>query len=54
MKKARFSTMVKLFGAAIVMMSISSCNRGYGCPSNFSLESSIGDVISVLATFFIG
>ncbi len=28
----------KTFFAAVALMLFSSCNRGYGCPTNFSVD----------------
>ena len=42
----RFSRFFVLF-AAVAMTTLSSCNRGVGCPTNFSLNDFFGDVVSV-------
>lgn len=34
-----------LLALAFAAVSLSSCNRGYGCPNNFSLDA---DVVTVL------
>lgn len=37
------------FAAAIAFaFLLSSCNRGYGCPSNFSLNENVFDVVNSL------
>ena len=36
-----------LLALAFAAVSFSSCNRGYGCPTNFSVDA---DVIQVLST----
>ncbi len=43
---------IVLFAAALVVVaSLSSCNRGYGCPSNFSLDSSLIDFAKSILDF---
>ncbi|MEM1357868.1 MAG: hypothetical protein AAGF89_06700 [Bacteroidota bacterium] len=37
--------------AALAMAGLSSCNRGVGCPTNFSLNEFLGDCVSVAITF---
>ena len=45
MKSFRINPKVLTF-AALASVALSSCNRGYGCPTNFS----IGDSLEVLLT----
>jgi len=33
--------------ATIAMTTLASCNRGVGCPTNFSLNEFIGECVSV-------
>jgi hypothetical protein len=37
---------------AVLTIALSSCNRGYGCPTNFSLKAFIGDVFEALVALF--
>lgn len=49
--KTLVKSISKLLVAAAVLMVFSSCNRGYGCPTNFSID--VFDVIkSVLLMLF--
>jgi|AntRauTorckE5430_2_1112549.scaffolds.fasta_scaffold14603_2 hypothetical protein len=34
--------------AAIALMALTSCNRGVGCPTNFSLNEFLQDGVSVI------
>lgn len=36
--KALVKNSAKIFFAAVALMVLSSCNRGYGCPTNFSVD----------------
>ncbi|NJL74820.1 MAG: hypothetical protein HC892_07075 [Saprospiraceae bacterium] len=47
MKKSIKKALV-FIGFLALTASFSSCNRGYGCPNNFSLESVISNVINGL------
>lgn len=39
-------------GAFLVMASIfSSCNRGYGCPNNFSMNDQLFEVVTTVINF---
>lgn len=38
MKKASVKSLMAMFAALILLGSLSSCNRGYGCPNNFSMN----------------
>jgi hypothetical protein len=44
---------LRVLTAASIIVAFSSCNRGYGCPSNFSLGDFFQDlVIAVVAFLF--
>jgi hypothetical protein len=44
---------LRVLAAASIIVAFSSCNRGYGCPSNFSLGDFFQDlVIAVVAFLF--
>ncbi len=34
--------------AAVALTSLSSCNRGVGCPTNFSLNDFLGDAVAIV------
>jgi hypothetical protein len=38
MKKASFKSLLAAFALLVLMGSLSSCNRGYGCPNNVSVS----------------
>lgn len=38
--------------AILGMAALSSCNRGVGCPTNFSLNEFLHDCVSVAITMF--
>lgn len=41
------------FAALLITATVSSCNRGYGCPTNFSLNENLIDaVLGVLQILF--
>jgi hypothetical protein len=42
--KNRLSTLVTLVFAMVFVLTVSSCNRGMGCPNNFS----IGKLVNVV------
>lgn len=46
MKKSTKNTAFALFAIA----AFSSCNRGYGCPNNFSLNDAITTVVDTVIT----
>lgn len=49
MKTKIFRSIVLLAALSLTALSFSSCNRGYGCPTNFSIRAAAGAAISVLA-----
>jgi predicted small secreted protein len=38
MKKASFKSLLAAVALLVVMSTLSSCNRGYGCPNNVSVS----------------
>jgi hypothetical protein len=48
MKTKFFRSLVLLAALSLTTISFSSCNRGYGCPTNFS----IGSVLSAAGAAF--
>ena len=51
----KFKLLKKIIPAIAIialLISISSCNRGVGCPNNFSIGDAIGQVIDVLPAPF--
>lgn len=46
MKKSIKNTAFALFAIA----AFSSCNRGYGCPNNFSLNDALATVVDTVIT----
>lgn len=50
MKKLNVRQVLAAFALILFAASLSSCNRGYGCPNNFSLNkdavSTVKDVVS--------
>jgi hypothetical protein len=49
MKTKFFRSLVLLAALSLTAVSFSSCNRGYGCPTNFSIGTVVGTTVSVLA-----
>lgn len=47
-KLSRFLTLALIF---ILAISFFSCNRGYGCPNNFSLDT-VADLVQRVMVFF--
>jgi len=39
---------------SLMMVSLSSCNRGYGCPYDFSVGSAIENAINLVGTLIFG
>jgi hypothetical protein len=37
---------------AVLAIALSSCNRGYGCPTNFSLKGFMGNLFEALVALF--
>ena len=53
MKNNKFKKVVVCLAFAAFVGSVSSCNRGYGCPNNFSVETVAAKVIHTVAQAFI-
>ncbi len=49
MKSKIFRSILVVAALSITALSFSSCNRGYGCPTNFSLQSAAGAAVSAVA-----
>ena len=49
MKTKFFRSLVLFAALSLTAVSFSSCNRGYGCPTNFSIGAVVGTTVSVLA-----
>lgn len=49
MKSKMFRSALFIAALCMTALSFSSCNRGYGCPTNFSMQSAAGAVISCIA-----
>jgi hypothetical protein len=45
MKKASFKSALAVFALLVALGSLSSCNRGYGCPDNFSMNTKVISVV---------
>ncbi|HMG13852.1 MAG TPA: hypothetical protein VK590_00325 [Saprospiraceae bacterium] len=48
MKRSSIKKSLVALGAVLFMLTASSCNRGTGCPSNFSLKSVVTLVQGIL------
>ncbi len=48
--KSLVKNFAKIVFAAAILMAFSSCNRGYGCPTNFSVD--VLDVLKGLVQMF--
>lgn len=48
--KSLLKKSAQIFAAAAVLVLFSSCNRGYGCPTNFSVD--IVDVLKAAVQVF--
>jgi len=44
MKKSNRS-LARVLVAAVALLAVSSCNRGYGCPTNFSIDDALLDTL---------
>ena len=51
MKNSKLQRIVTLIAVMVVIASFSSCNRGYGCPSNFSLETVFTSIQQTVCNF---
>jgi hypothetical protein len=49
MNSSKLSRLVTLILIVLVTSTFFSCNRGYGCPSNFSLDAIIDSALSFLS-----
>lgn len=45
MRKASFKSLLAVLALLIVLGSLTSCNRGYGCPTNFSVDAKAVQVV---------
>lgn len=53
MKTSSFRRFLPVAVALVALLSVSSCNRGVGCPSNFSLQEVVTTVVDwTLAAIF--
>ncbi|MFM8449893.1 MAG: hypothetical protein ACKOAY_07290 [Haliscomenobacter sp.] len=53
MKKFFASPIARLIAFVLLFAATSSCHRGYGCPTNFSFEQTVGEVLqSMLSILF--
>lgn len=53
MKTSSFRRLLPVAVAFVALVSLSSCNRGVGCPSNFSLQGIVTTVVDwTLAVIF--
>jgi hypothetical protein len=43
--KKNFKKLLTITGFLALTLSFTSCNRGYGCPNNFSLEQTVKTVV---------
>jgi predicted small secreted protein len=48
MKKRNFKSILAIAVLLAFTLSMTSCNRGYGCPNNFSLKSLTSVVSNIL------
>jgi hypothetical protein len=52
MKKRILNQLLKAMVFLAVITAFSSCNRGVGCPNNFSINVSVVDVAETVSTVF--
>lgn len=52
MKKQRLNRLIPVVISFLAVAASSSCNRGYGCPNNFSVEESVQIMIQQLISLF--
>ena len=50
MKSKALKKLIKLAVFVAILGTFSSCNRGYGCPNNFSIGDTITNVVQNVAT----
>ncbi|MEZ5044468.1 MAG: hypothetical protein R2828_31530 [Saprospiraceae bacterium] len=48
MKSRKFKQLLSLFTFLMVFSTFTSCNRGYGCPSNFSMNETVVQIVKVV------
>ena len=53
MKGRNFKQLVVLLAFAATIGTMTSCQRGYGCPNNFSIETVAAQVISTVAAAIV-
>jgi len=49
--KFNIKNLILVVVAIAVLVTISSCHRGVGCPTNFSADSPVVDVVKTLTAF---
>ena len=52
MKKSKFKMFSPAFIAGLAIIFLSSCNRGVGCPNNFSIKDFIADLAALITGIF--
>jgi hypothetical protein len=53
MKSKRFKQFLYVAVLLISVSAFSSCNRGYGCPNNFSMNETVIDLVKTAVTFVV-
>jgi hypothetical protein len=53
MKSNKLRKLVAVFGLLAILASFSSCNRGYGCPNNFSISDPVIELVKGFAQTII-
>lgn len=48
MKSRRIKKMLSLLAFVAVFSTFTSCNKGYGCPNNFSMNETVVQVVKVV------
>lgn len=48
MKSRRFKRILSLLAFVAVFSTFTSCNKGYGCPNNFSMNETVVQVVKVV------
>ena len=51
MKRSFKASRLSVPVVAAVLLALSSCNRGYGCPTNFSIEEVLGSCVQAVLAF---
>lgn len=52
MKFKMLKKLIPAIALLALLTTLSSCNRGLGCPNNFSIGEAVGQVIDVVPTVF--